>query len=496
LISENTYVIIGKALMTRTKVPDSPPLKTPTIPAAASSKPLLVPAPGRRGVHRRSKSVWERRLQELLSFRKAQGHIHVPRHWPENPKLANWVSNQRRLIRENQIPPSRLRRLAALGIAWEGAAEQRRDQEEVWERLYGALRAYRRSSGNLQVPRGWPVEPRLAGWLATQRHQWRTGTLSESRAAQLRAIDPEWHRGPLRERSAPKPRRRLHARGAAWERRYQALKKYRDANGTCAIPARWNGDRTLAMWVVRQRALRKRGALPEERLQRLDALGFLWYGADPKRSMEEARWVQRFDQLAAYVAAHGHGSVGLDDSEWPGLAAWVFRQRNERRRGRLRDDRIRRLETLNFAWNPRRPGQSRSRHWERMFEKLMAFRLERGSAEIPADGSGRALRQWLDGQRRRQRAGRLAPDLVRRLEQAGVCWNNLDRRWEAGYRELLAHRQRQGDCKVDMTGKENRRLARWVSAQRTARKSGRLSEARILRLEALGFLWSAASRPR
>jgi hypothetical protein len=131
-----------------------------------------------------------------------------------------------------------------------------------------------------------------------------------------------------------------------------------------------------------------------------------------------------------------------------------------------------------------------------MFEQLLSFRREQGAAEIPADGSGRALRQWLNGQRRRQRAGRLSPDLALRLEQAGVCWNNLDRRWEDGYRELVAHRQRHGDCKVDMTGKQNRRLARWVSAQRTAKKSGRLSATRILRLESLGFLWSAAPRSR
>jgi len=161
----------------------------------------------------------------------------------------------------------------------------------------------------------------------------------------------------------------------------------------------------------------------------------------------------------------------------------------------LSDDRIRVLETLKFVWNPRDPGRPRSRHWERMFEALLRLRRTQGPAEN-AEGGDSELHQWLSGQRRRQRAGKLSRDLALRLEQAGVCWNELDRRWEARFGELLDYRQRQGDCNVDMTGTQDRRLARWVSAQRTARKAGRLSDARISRLEAVGFLWSAAPRSR
>lgn len=482
--------------MTRTKVPEASSLQTPSIPPTKSTNSLLIPPPGRRGTRRRPGSVWERRLQELLSFRKAQGHLNVPRHWPENPRLANWVNNQRRLIQDELISPARLRRLESLGISWEGSADRRRSQEEAWERLYGALRAYRRTFGNLEVPRGWTVEPRLAAWLATQRHEWRTGTLSGPREARLRELDPEWHRARIRERATEKPPSRpRRRRDDAWERRVLDLKRYHEAQGHCAIPARWSEDPGLALWVVRQRVLRKRGALSGERVDRLDALGFLWSGDLRKRSLEERRWSERCDQLSRYVAAHDHCSVALEDRAWPGLAAWIFRQRNAYRRGTLSDDRVRVLETLKFVWNPRDPGRSRSRHWERMFEALLRFRRTQAPAKN-AEGGDSELRQWLSGQRRRQRAGKLSRDLALRLEQAGVCWNELDRRWEARYGELLDYRQRQGDCNVDMTGTQDRRLARWVSAQRTARKAGRLSDARISRLEAVGFLWSAAPRSR
>ena len=51
--------------------------------------------------------VWERRLRELLDFRTVYGHVNVPRYWIDNPRLSNWVSNQRRLLRLGLMPEPR-----------------------------------------------------------------------------------------------------------------------------------------------------------------------------------------------------------------------------------------------------------------------------------------------------------------------------------------------------------------------------------------------------
>lgn len=454
------------------------------------------PSSGSPGPDPRNASAWERRLQELLEFRSRFGHINVPRHWSENPRLANWVNNQRRLIRLGLLTSKRHHQLESLGISWDGLDSRRRIQEDAWVRMFGALRAFHRVAGHLNVPRGWTVEPQLAAWLSMQRHLWRSGALSEARELRLSALDPGWHEAPARERAAaelpaPKPDRRA----AAWERRCRELEQYRDRHGSCAIPARGSEHPALALWVVRQRALRRRGALPAERLERLQQLGFVWAGDADRRALEEQRWQERLQQLSAYIAANGHSAVSLQDRRWPGLAAWVFRQRIDYRRGRLSADHVRRLDDLKFLWNPRQqPARSRPRHWEEMFAKLLDYRRRHGHLEIPVTGEHRRLSQWLKGQRRRQRRGKLAAALARRLEDVGVCWNDLDRRWEARYAELLQYRRVHGDCNVDMTGRSNGRLARWVSAQRTSRKSGRLSTERITRLEAAGFLWSAAPR--
>src|SRR5438094_2713617 len=100
--------------------------------------------------------MWEDRLQELLTFRRMHGHVNVPRRWPNNRPLAHWVINQRRLIRTGKLSPERLRRLKELGVRWPSAEERAQARDREWERMCGALAAYRREQGDAEVPADWP----------------------------------------------------------------------------------------------------------------------------------------------------------------------------------------------------------------------------------------------------------------------------------------------------------------------------------------------------
>ena len=69
-------------------------------------------------------NIWSLRYQELLEFKKSQGHTVVPSHYKENPKLATWVKCQRRqkkLLdsgRPNTLTTERLGLLNAVDFAW------------------------------------------------------------------------------------------------------------------------------------------------------------------------------------------------------------------------------------------------------------------------------------------------------------------------------------------------------------------------------------------
>ena len=61
-----------------------------------------------------------------------------------------------------------------------------------------------------------------------------------------------------------------------WEERFKQLKVYHREHGNCDVPARDDANPSLGDWVVSQRQLRKKGKLSDDRVQRLEGLGFRW----------------------------------------------------------------------------------------------------------------------------------------------------------------------------------------------------------------------------
>ena len=71
-----------------------------------------------------------------------------------------------------------------------------------------------------------------------------------------------------------------------WEQKFQQLLSYKNAFGDCHVPIKWPQDRTLGRWVSTQRKEyknmkeNKRTLMSEDRLRRLQEIGFAWTGTD------------------------------------------------------------------------------------------------------------------------------------------------------------------------------------------------------------------------
>ena len=69
---------------------------------------------------------------------------------------------------------------------------------------------------------------------------------------------------------------------AVWSERLQDLVDYKRVHGHCNVPSRYAENRQLAIWVKRQRRQYKfycekqPSAMTEERINRLNAVGFEW----------------------------------------------------------------------------------------------------------------------------------------------------------------------------------------------------------------------------
>jgi hypothetical protein len=51
---------------------------------------------------------------------------------------------------------------------------------------------------------------------------------------------------------------------------------FKENQGHCGVPDRWSENPELGRWVANQRQTFRKGKLSEERVARLEALGFEW----------------------------------------------------------------------------------------------------------------------------------------------------------------------------------------------------------------------------
>ena len=105
---------------------------------------------------------------------------------------------------------------------------------------------------------------------------------------------------------------------------------------------------------------------------------------------------------------------------------------------------------------------------------------------------GFQLRGYADNLRKRKKRGTLRTDWIAELDKLKFPWilQKVDQ-WNLMYSHFKAYVEEKGTHSVPRSyrTKEGFDLASWVTKQRKAFNKGSLSTARILKLEAIGFIW-------
>ncbi len=261
-----------------------------------------------------------------------------------------------------------------------------------------------------------------------------------------------------------------------WEQMFAELVDYKSRYGDCNVPDKWSENRKLSGWVNTHRQFRKRGTLSKERARRLEAIGFDW---NPK----DATWKQMFAALANYRRTHGHCNVPRDCAESPSLGRWVSWQRFSKRKGRLSEERIQELEEIDFLW------EIDDTVWEEMFAALTEYKGKHGDCNVPQKWSeNRQLGTWVTTQRQAKKKGKLPDVCVHRLQSLGFAWEPVDTRWEEMFVALTKYKRTHGDCNVPQDYPENPRLGTWVNTQRASLHGGKVTTGRKRKLEEIGFI--------
>lgn len=424
--------------------------------------------------------LWAINIEKLRAFSRANGHVLVSAPLGHDPVLSRWVTNLRRLRKDDKLPAEKVAALDELGMAWDAAVAIRSSQ---WEGKYRQLKALYEVTGSCEPARGANDRQSrlLRTWINDQRKLNRRGKLAPDRVARLGQLEFRWttRSGLL------VPSRRAasdaHRTSRSWDEMYGELTEFFRKNGHCDAPETWISGPQLSQWVDQQRELKAAGQLDAGQEKKLSELGFSW-------AIFDARWDQRFMALTAWIEAVRRGRKVLLTPE---LTRWSQTQRQHLRLGILPAERKTRLDAVGFQWAPYRD------QWSKMLDALDEFKREHGHCRVPSNWSRNPqLARWVGVQRARKTKGIIRPEREAALDMLGFSWvvGRTGRRmqtdkWDAMFSRLTEFHVANGHVRVPQIYPADKKLGLWVTTQRRKRRLEKLTASQIEKLNGLGFVW-------
>jgi hypothetical protein len=340
-----------------------------------------------------------------------------------------------------------------------------------WDFWYGLTLRFREQTGdaNALYPYRTPEGLQLGNWQSRQRHMYRQGNLSEDKINRLEEIGFVWD-----------------MYDEAWEQGFQATLKYKEQTGSPNLAKQHITPEgfPLGSWQNTQRMRYKNGKLAEDRIKRLEEIGFVW-------SQYDEAWEQGFQATFKYKEQTGNPNAHRRHKTPEGfqLGDWQNRQKSFYMRGKLTEDRIKRLEDIGFVWS------LYDKAWEEGFQATLIFREQTGDANSPKQYTtpeGFPLGRWQKHQKNYYIKGKLPEDKINRLEEIGFVWSQYDEAWEQGFQATFKYKEQTGNPNAPHSYQTSKgfKLGSWQMSQRAFCKKGKLAEDRIKRLEEIGFVWA------
>ena len=265
---------------------------------------------------------WEQQISELAIFTDEHNHCRVPATYKTASgfTLGSWVSQQRTAYSKDQLTPERIQRLDELGFAWDPLTEK-------WKQGFNELAIFKDENNHSRIPGGYKTASgfTLGSWVSRQRagkdqltsaqiqrlddelgfvwdpltEQWEQGfrELAKFKDANSHCRVPKGYKtasgfslgrwvGSQRmkkDQLIPERIQRLDELGFVWgvlseqwEQGFSELTIYKDENNHCRVPSiyKTGSGYALGTWVGYLRS--NKDQLTQERIQRLDELGFVW----------------------------------------------------------------------------------------------------------------------------------------------------------------------------------------------------------------------------
>lgn len=444
-------------------------------------------------LRREMEARWEVLCQAAADAAVKEGTLELPRSYTihSGVPVGKWLELQRQVQagqRPGRLTAEQAAKLEKLGIRWNHRLEA------AWEKGFASAQKYRTEHGDLLVPVRYRDKNdfALGEWIVYNRQRYLGGNLTQNRIERLEAIGMVWSTS-----------------NDLWEQNYAAATQYYLEHGDLEVPIKYETPSGfgLGVWLGAQRAAHKAGELPQEQVERLDALGMDW------TNRNDRKWMSLYDVAAAYYHEHGNLNVPSEYVTPDGvlLGKWVARQRYaylnpDRSSARVTPERKALLDKLGMVWEKYDP-------WQERYDLALAYKTEHGDLEIPSvykTADGVWLGSWISRQRQTLNSGSSALSSERRKllrtlfkgerrpsDPAADHGTVREANWERNFRSAARYARKYKHLLVPASyvDSDGVRLGVWISNLRAARKnrpdSYQVTPAHIKKLNSIGMVWDA-----
>ena len=444
-------------------------------------------------LRREMEARWEVLCQAAADAAAKEGTLELPRSYTihSGVPVGKWLELQRQVQagqRPGRLTAEQAAKLEKLGIRWNHRLEA------AWEKGFASAQKYRTEHGDLLVPVRYRDKNdfALGEWIVYNRQRYLGGDLTQNRIERLEAIGMVWSTS-----------------NDLWEQNYAAATQYYLEHGDLEVPIKYETPSGfgLGVWLGAQRAAHKAGELPQEQVERLDALGMDW------TNRNDRKWMSLYDVAAAYYHEHGNLNVPSEYVTPDGvlLGKWVARQRYaylnpDRSSARVTPERKALLDKLGMVWEKYDP-------WQERYDLALAYKTEHGDLEIPSvykTADGVWLGSWVSRQRQTLNSGSSALSSERRKllrilfkgerrpsDPAADHGTVREANWERNFRSAARYARKYKHLLVPASyvDSDGVRLGVWISNLRAARKnrpdSYQVTPAHIKKLNSIGMVWDA-----
>lgn len=421
----------------------------------------------------KNSNTWELFYKELKDFLYTHNNIFPTQ--ADNSRLATWCSQQRTNYSKNVLAVEKIKKLELLNFSWD-------HQEAIWnENYYLLIQFLETHNGN------WPIQKRdgknttgiekdLALWIMQIRKDYKNKNLKKERYNKLSFI------GFIFE-------------DVKWMTSFVDAKRAIEELGH--FPNQ-NEDEKNYKWLLLQynQYNSNKEKLKQNRIKCLEEIKIKDFQII---DLNNESWKDKFLSLKDYYEKNGtfpSYKEKIGSKNQVDYGPWARSQITSYKAGKLSNDKISQLESINFEWIDDGRKKSPGKKWDKTFESLKQW-LATHNDNFPNNLSSKdplekELIKFINNNRNWNKED-FPKDRKQKLDSIdfGRYKNpqkeKSDKQWDENFEKAKEQLKTYGKIPYTVNGKVST-ISKWISNQKEQFKKNKLSEERIKQLKEIGII--------